>query len=106
MGYNDKEYMLKRRNAKKAHYEVIETLRKFAKRSKFISVERTNEWWGLCRIDMRITGESKVVKEVKDYLCTFCSYYAKDEYGEWYKTAEDYAEDDWAVDFEVYVYNW
>ena len=103
----NREYYTNRRNADKAHKEVITTLEQFAKRSKNIAVIRKNSFWGLCRIDLAIYKDGKVAQEMMEYLKSLCSYCEQGKNTIWfhnYDTCEiANAEDEWEVKFEICV---
>jgi hypothetical protein len=103
----NREYNINRRNANKAHKEVITTLEKFAKRSKNIAVVRKNSFWGLCRIDLSIHKDGKVAQEMMEYLKNLCSYCEKEKNTIWFHNYDTCAivdaEDEWDVKFEICV---
>lgn len=108
----NKEYNNHRNTAHKAHHEVINALEKFAKRSKNITYISNNSFYGLCRIDLSVSKDGKVVREMMDYLKALCPYYEPADMSEKYPSAwfHNYDtnlihddDDDWNVQFEICV---
>lgn len=108
----NREYNIRRNTAYKAHREVTEALEKFAKRSKNITYIRDDSYWGLCRIDLSVSKDGKVVREMMEYLKVLCSYYEPANFNEeypsaWFRNYDDCAidenEDGWDVQFEICV---
>ena len=105
-----KEYRIARDNAYKAHNEVILALRNFAKRSKYITYYGEDSFYGFCRIDVIVNKDSKVVREMMEYLKSICPFYDINESSSaWFHNYNDtiirYAdeEDEWEVQFEICV---
>ena len=105
-----KEYRIAHNNARKAQEEVKNNLQKFAKRSKHITYETANTFYGFCRIDIIVSKEGKVVREMMEYLKSICPFYYFDESSSaWFRNYDDtiirYAdeEDEWEVQFEICV---
>ena len=102
------EYRTARNNAHKAQSEVKETLQKFAKRSKYITYQRANTFYGFCRIDVAVSNDGKVVQEMMEYLKSICPYCEdSDEDTTWFHNYEENPlredVDDWEVQFEICV---
>jgi hypothetical protein len=102
------EYKAARNNARKAQNEVKEILKKFAKRSKYITYQRDDTFYGFCRIDVAVSNDGKVVREMMEYLksiCPFCD--DSDEDTTWFHNYEENPlredVDDWEVQFEICV---
>ena len=95
-----KEYRRQMKEIRKAHREVIDNIQKFAKRSKHIEFKESRSWYGHCRIDLCVTGESKVTRELYEYLTSFCHFNEFDDvHTDWfhnYDTCEvrDYDDED------------
>ena len=106
----NKEYNTKRNNARKAHREVKLALEKFAKRSKNITYISGNSYWGLCRIDISVSKDGKVVQEMMEYLKSICPFYDfSDTSSAWFHNYDDTKierpsdEDEWTVEYEICV---
>ena len=106
----NKEYNAKRNNAHKAHREVKEMLQKFAKRSKYITYKRAESYWGLCRIDISVSKDGKVVNEMMEYLKSICPFYDfSSTSSAWFHNYDDTKierpsdEDEWVVEYEICV---
>lgn len=98
----------KKRATKRAQREFIEKMRTFEKRSKFITIKTCRTIWGLCVVHIDVTNEeSKVVKEMMDYLMNlFGQWVEEDIYSTWFHNYDNYADDDsdeWELQFEICV---
>ena len=105
---------MKRNSAYKAHREVELALEKFAKRSKHITYDRADSYYGWCRIDLIVSKDGKVVREMMEYLKNLCSYHdpadMDDKYPtDWFRNYDEWAEEEedseWEVQFEICVYH-
>ena len=59
---------------KKAQKEIRNTLEKFAKRSKYISIVRHSTFYGFQNIQIKCEKETKIYKELLTYLISLCKY--------------------------------
>lgn len=60
---------------KKESREMINNIERITKRSKHIKVEGIKSWFGLYRIDLRVSRENtSVVKELYSYLSSVCPF--------------------------------
>ena len=104
-----KEYRIARNNARKAQEEVKDNLQKFAKRSKNITYDGADTFYGFCRIDVIVNKDSKVVREMMEYLKSICPFYdINDTDSSWFYSYDntrfrDDEEDEWEVQFEICV---
>lgn len=104
-----KEYKIARNNARKAQEEVKDNLQKFAKRSKYITYDGADTFYGFCRIDVIVNKDGKVVREMMEYLKSICPFYdIEDTDSSWFYNYDntrfrDDEEDEWEVQFEICV---
>ena len=104
-----KEYRIARNNARKAQEEVKDNLQKFAKRSKNITYDGADTFYGFCRIDVIVNKDSKVVREMMEYLKSICPFYdINDTDSSWFYSYDntrfrDDEEDEWEVQFVICV---
>lgn len=99
---------------KRESREIITNIEKIAKRSKHITIEHVDHFYGWNRIDMRVTRETTaVVQELYNYLRSFCPFFDDDsnqEYGaKWFHSYDDHSVDgleDGEYGFEICVMLW
>lgn len=86
--------------------EIITNVKKLTKRSKHISVNsiycELDE--GFNRIDIQVTNENtKVVKELYNYLSKMCPFYNKDCEGKWFQSYDDIMLPENTCGLQIYV---
>lgn len=93
-----------RKLTERKHKKVIETLRGFEKRSKFIEIKRCNNIWGSLCIEVIITKENKIVDEMIDYLKNICGRIEEEGMSVWFYNYEDNNDfEDWDFQLEICV---
>lgn len=75
----------------------IRTIEDYAKRSKHITVVHKYIGWHLCGMQVNITKDTKVTREMVDYIASVLPYAEVEDNGTvWYKSHEEEpAEDVW-----------
>ena len=99
---------MEKRAIRRQQREVIEAIRKFEKRSKFITLLRHDSYWGLCTGQINISKrEGKVINELIEYLNSLCGFVEKDANGFWFCTNNPYEinenKNDWDLEFEFSI---
>ena len=90
--------------------EFLEMIQKFEKRSKFITIRRKSNFWGLLGMQIDIEKENKVTEEMRKYIKSFCDYVEEEKSGTvWYYNYDSYAlpteeEDEWTLQFEICIH--
>ena len=74
MKFDKRECCKARSAAYKAHNEVINAMKKFAKRGKHIDYNYSSTHWGMCYISMTIHKDGKVSAEMLEYVKSICPY--------------------------------
>lgn len=93
-----------RKLTEREHKKVIEALKGFEKRSKFIEFKRCNNIWGSLRIQITITKENKIVDEMIDYLKDICSHIEEEGMSVWFYNYVDNNDfKDWDFQLEICV---
>ena len=77
----------------------INTLEAYAKRSKYITIVHKYIGWHLCGVQVNVTKENKVVREMVQYIASVLPYKEEEDMTNgaiWYKShAEEQEEDVW-----------
>ncbi len=86
------EYRVKMNKVCKEGRAVVSKIEEFAKRSKHITLTHKYSFYEHFRLDVDVTGNSKVTVEMTDYIKSLCSFIEDDGDGVvWFRNYDDCA---------------
>jgi hypothetical protein len=77
------------KETRKTCKDIIATLEQFAKRSEHITIRHKYCGLEFCQVQMNVSKNTKVVKEMVEYLKSRLAYHEVEYGAEWFKTSEN-----------------